>query len=122
MARSHATQASAVMRRSVVIFALRHGAQASADPAREHAALDRFLAPFASLPFDDGYDRLCTEIRRTLERSGSIIGPHDPFCLRENRDRGDGRRFTAALPIIHKGPRPSLAGPIDCHLNRLRWV
>lgn len=77
MARSHATQASAVMRYSMVVFALRHGAKASADPAREHAALDRFLAPFASLPFDDGYARRCAEIRRTLERSGSIIGPHD---------------------------------------------
>ena len=91
MARSHATQASAVMRRSVVIFALRHGAQASADPAREHAALDRFLAPFASLPFDDGYDRRCAEIRRTLERSGSIIGPHQENLKAHTRHKEESK-------------------------------
>lgn len=77
MARWHATKASEVMLCSVVVYELRHGAEASADPAREHAKLDGFLAPFASLPFDDGCARRCAEIRRMLERTGSVIGLHD---------------------------------------------
>src|SRR5438876_4802287 len=38
---------------SIVVYELRHGAESSSDPAREHAKLDVFLAPFSSLPFDD---------------------------------------------------------------------
>lgn len=53
MARWQATKASEVVLCSVVVYELRHGAQRSSDPAREHAKLDVFLAPFASLPFDD---------------------------------------------------------------------
>ncbi len=34
-------------------YELRHGAESSSDPDREHAKLDVFLAPFSSLPFDD---------------------------------------------------------------------
>jgi len=61
----------------VVVYEPRHGAEAGVDPAREHAKLDGFLAPFMSLPFDDGCARRCAEIRRALERTGSVIGPHD---------------------------------------------
>jgi tRNA(fMet)-specific endonuclease VapC len=38
---------------SIVVYELRHGAESSCDPAREHAKLDVFVAPFSSLPFDD---------------------------------------------------------------------
>src|SRR6266404_650316 len=62
---------------SVVIYELRHGAERSSDPVREHAKLDLFLSPFASLPFDDQSARLCAEVRAQLERSGKVIGPHD---------------------------------------------
>lgn len=58
-------------------YELRHGAESSSDPRREHAKLDTFLAPFSSLPFDDACAVKCAEIRRALERNGSIIGPHD---------------------------------------------
>jgi predicted nucleic acid-binding protein len=37
---------------SVVVYDLRHGAESSSDPAREHVKLDVFLAPFSSLPSD----------------------------------------------------------------------
>jgi tRNA(fMet)-specific endonuclease VapC len=77
MARWLATKASEVILCSVVVYELRHGAERSADPAREHAKLDGFFAPFVSLPFDDGCARRCAEIRRALERTGSVIGPHD---------------------------------------------
>jgi tRNA(fMet)-specific endonuclease VapC len=59
----------------VVVYELRHGAERSSKPAREHLKLDVFLAPFASLPFDDFCARRCAE--RELERTGSVIGPHD---------------------------------------------
>ena len=54
-----------------------HGAESRSDPAREHAKLDVFLAPFSSLPFDDPCAVKCAEIRRALERKGETIGPHD---------------------------------------------
>ena len=62
---------------SIVVYELRHGAESSSDPAREHAKLDVFLAPFSSLPFDDACAVKCAEIRRALERKGETIGPHD---------------------------------------------
>ena len=62
---------------SVVVYELRHGAERSSDPAKEHGKLDAFLAPFVSLPFDDACARHCAAIRRELERSGTVIGPHD---------------------------------------------
>jgi tRNA(fMet)-specific endonuclease VapC len=62
---------------SVVVYELRHGAESSSDPRREHTKLDVFLAPFTSLPFDDASAVKCAEIRRALERIGARIGPHD---------------------------------------------
>jgi len=50
------------------VYELRHGAESSSDPRREHARLDVFLAPFSSLPFDDACAAKCAEIRRALER------------------------------------------------------
>ena len=77
VARWQAVKASEVVLCSVVVYELRHGAERSSDPAREHAKLDVFLAPFASLPFDDHCARKCAEIRHQLERAGTVIGPHD---------------------------------------------
>jgi tRNA(fMet)-specific endonuclease VapC len=62
---------------SVIVYELRHGAESSSDPRREHAKLDVFLAPFSSLPFDDASAVKCAVIRRALERKGARIGPHD---------------------------------------------
>lgn len=61
----------------MVVYELRHGAESSSDPRREHAKLDEFLAPFSSLPFDDVCAVKCAEVRRALERQGGTIGPHD---------------------------------------------
>lgn len=76
-ARWQATTASEVVLCSVVVYELRHGAERSSNPLREHVKLDEFLAPFVSLPFDDLCARRCAAIRRVLERTGSVIGPHD---------------------------------------------
>lgn len=77
MGRWQATKASEVVLCSVVVYELRHGAERSSDPAREHIKLDGFFAPFASLPFVDFCARRCAKIRRELERTGFMIGPHD---------------------------------------------
>ncbi len=77
IARWQTVKASEVMLCSVVVYELRHGAERSGDAAKEHAKLDVFLAPFASLPFDDPCARKCAEIRYDLERKGTVIGPHD---------------------------------------------
>jgi tRNA(fMet)-specific endonuclease VapC len=76
-ARWQAAKASDIVLCSVVVYELRHGAERSSDPVREHAKLDFFLLPFNSLPFDDRCARNCAAIRFKLERAGSIIGPHD---------------------------------------------
>ncbi|WP_390844992.1 type II toxin-antitoxin system VapC family toxin [Anatilimnocola floriformis] len=75
--RWQATPAQNIVLSSVIVYELRYGAERSADPAREHAKLDKFLAPYASLPFDDLTGQHCATIRCQLERSGQVIGPHD---------------------------------------------
>ena len=76
-ARWQATKASEVVLCSVVVYELRHGAERSSNPAREHVKLDGFLAPFVSLAFDDVCARRCAAIRHELERAGLVIFPHD---------------------------------------------
>ncbi len=53
IARWQSTKVTDIVLCSVVVYELRHGAESSADPRREHAKLDTVLAPFSSLPFDD---------------------------------------------------------------------
>jgi len=77
MARWQATKASDLVLCAVVVYELRYGAEHSSNPVREHAKLDVFLGPFASLPFDDACARTCAEVRSALERAGTVIGPHD---------------------------------------------
>ena len=77
MARWQSTRAADIVLCSVVVYELRHGAERSSNPAREHAKLDVFLGPFVSLPFDDACAHRCVQIRAQLERDGALIGPHD---------------------------------------------
>jgi len=77
MARWQSTRVADIVLCSLVVYELRHGAERSSNPAREHAKLDVFLQPFVSLPFDDACARQCAQIRARLERSGASIGPHD---------------------------------------------
>lgn len=76
-ARWQSVKVSEIVLCAVVAYELRYGAERSADPPKEHNKLNAFLRPYASLPFDDVCARQCAEIRRTLERSGNVIGPHD---------------------------------------------
>jgi tRNA(fMet)-specific endonuclease VapC len=77
IARWRSTKVADITLCSIVVYELRHGAESSSDPPREHGKLDVFLAPFLSLAFDDACAAKCAEIRRALERKGEAIGPHD---------------------------------------------
>lgn len=56
---------------------LRYGAEKSAQPARNHAALDRFLIAIPSKPFDSACVREYGKIRAALEKKGTPIGSMD---------------------------------------------
>jgi tRNA(fMet)-specific endonuclease VapC len=62
---------------SVVKAELFYGVAKSKYPTRNLARLQRFLNPFASLPFDDSAAEVYGRIRAKLEGSGTLIGPND---------------------------------------------
>lgn len=62
---------------AVVKAELLYGAQRSSRVADNLRLLDRFFAPFLSLPFDDGCVQIYGRIRAELERAGTPIGPYD---------------------------------------------
>lgn len=62
---------------AVALAELRYGAEASADPPKEHAKVDAFAMQFISLPFNDVAARLFGEIRHALASVGMPIGPYD---------------------------------------------
>lgn len=62
---------------SVVEAELYYGAHKYGVPERRRRALDGFLAPFCSLPFDARCVRHYARIRHNLEQAGRIIGAND---------------------------------------------
>lgn len=62
---------------SVVRYELRYGALRSVNIEKTLAEQDRFLGRFISLPFDDAAHTYAAQIRVTLERAGTPIGPND---------------------------------------------
>jgi tRNA(fMet)-specific endonuclease VapC len=62
---------------SVVKAELIYGAQRSSRIAENLRLLDRFFAPFHSLPFNDSCIQTYGYIRSDLERAGTPIGPND---------------------------------------------
>lgn len=62
---------------SVVWAELHYGVAKSADPARTLARVRGFAGMFVSLPFDDGAAARYGELRASMERAGTIIGPND---------------------------------------------
>ncbi len=77
IARLHQHDPSEIYLCAVVKAELLYGAYHSSHVADNLRLLDRFFAPFVSLPFDDrcvmGYGR----IRSDLAREGTMIGPYD---------------------------------------------
>lgn len=64
---------------AVVKAELIHGAYRSNRTAENLRLLERFFAPFDSLPFDDECAAAYGRIRADLERAGMMIGPNDLF-------------------------------------------
>ena len=62
---------------AVVEAELYHGATKSGVPDRRSRALDGFLAPFPSLPFDSACVPHYARLREALERPGQVIGGND---------------------------------------------
>ena len=62
---------------SVVKAELRCGARLSARVADNLRLLERFFAPFRSLPFDDACAEYYAQIHADLQRDGNMIGPND---------------------------------------------
>lgn len=62
---------------SVVRAELLYGARKSTNPSGVLAKLQRFFAPFTSVPFDDAAAQAYGTVRADLERAGKPIGPND---------------------------------------------
>ena len=62
---------------SVVKAELFFGALKSARPKKNLGSAQRFTGRFPSLPFDDSAAFAYAEIRSTLEKAGTPIGPND---------------------------------------------
>jgi len=75
--RLHRTPAAEIAVCSVVWAELLHGARKYANPDERVARIQRTLAPYISLPFDNAAAEHYAEIRDSLERSGTIIGAND---------------------------------------------
>ena len=63
----------------IVKAELVYGAYRSAGTEANLALLTEFFAPFVSLPFDGHAAEVYGRIRREMERTGTVIGPHDLF-------------------------------------------
>ena len=62
---------------SVVKAELWYGARRSNNPAAALARIERFFAPYESIPFDDAAAAEHGQIRRHLAAAGTPIGPND---------------------------------------------
>jgi tRNA(fMet)-specific endonuclease VapC len=62
---------------SITEAELRFGADKSADPGKNHRQLDQFFLALPVLPFDRVAASDYGDIRVTLERAGTPIGPLD---------------------------------------------
>jgi tRNA(fMet)-specific endonuclease VapC len=62
---------------SVIVAELWYGCALSAKPKANRAAIDALIAPYPSLPFDNGAAEHFAVIRRDLKTRGQLIGPYD---------------------------------------------
>ena len=73
---------------SIVLFELRYGASKSAHPERNIQRIADFLAGAISvLPFESADAEEAGDIRATLERAGTPIGPYDLLIAGQARRR-----------------------------------
>jgi tRNA(fMet)-specific endonuclease VapC len=67
---------------------LRFGADKSADPLKNHHQLDHFFLTLPVIPFDADAARHYGQIRATLEKAGTPIGPLDLLIAAHSRALG----------------------------------
>ena len=72
---------------SVVRAELLYGAHRSSQREANMALLERFFAPFESIPFDDESAGHYGQIRFGLEKAGKTIGPNDLMIASIARSR-----------------------------------
>lgn len=91
---------------SVTESELRHGAEKSMDPAKNHRQLDLFLLSLPVLPYGGDCARHYGEIRRHLEVAGTAIGAMDLLIAAHGRAAGlivvthNSREFTRVPGLI----------------------
>lgn len=81
----------------VTVLELRHGAENSAHPERNHAGLDLFLAPFRVLAFDRDAAEEGGRLRARLHREGRRIGDLDTLIA--------AQALTAGLVLVSNNLR-----------------
>src|SRR5436190_21549237 len=73
---------------TIVLYELRYGAAKSARPERNaQRIVDFLLGPIEILPFEPSDAEEAGEIRATLERAGTPIGPYDVLVAAQARRR-----------------------------------
>lgn len=73
---------------SITESELRHGAEKSRAPDKNHHQLDLFLLSLPVLPYGDGCPRHYGKIRRYLEKQGTPIGSMDLLIAAHARAEG----------------------------------
>jgi len=73
---------------AIVRAELLHGAARSARPQRTKTIVVKFLAPYATISFDNVAAEHYAAIRFELENRGEIIGPNDLIIAATARSRG----------------------------------
>ena len=87
-ARLQSTPAGEVAVCSVVWAELLHGARKYGNRQDRVERVERTLAPFHSLPFDDAAARHYADLRDVLEARGEVIGPNDLLIAAIARNHG----------------------------------
>jgi len=62
---------------SITVAELFYGAEKSKDKKKNTETVERFTTTFEILPFDDACCRIYANLRASLEKSGTPIGPRD---------------------------------------------
>jgi len=82
---------------TVTLAELRYGADKSGDPARNHRALDLFLAPIEIADFDASAAEYYGKVRTDLEVRGVPIGPLDTMIA--------AHALRLAVPLVTNNAR-----------------
>ncbi len=81
-------EATSLALSDIVLYELLVGAERSAKPAENRAAVERFAARLTVLPFDSAAAAHAANIRATLEQKGASIGAYDLLIAGHARSQG----------------------------------